>query len=63
MSTKYAVTTIVDGNQVDVICADADEFIDVCEGWVPTSCESFPGRQRTRVAARSPSTGSRRVPS
>lgn len=29
--TKYAVTTIEDGKQIDVICNDADEFIDVCE--------------------------------
>lgn len=29
--TKYAVTTIMDGEQVDVICNGADEFIDTCE--------------------------------
>ena len=29
--TKYAVTTMIDGKQADVICNGADEFIDVCE--------------------------------
>lgn len=28
---KYAVTTVMDGKQVDVICNGVDKFIDTCE--------------------------------
>lgn len=31
--TKYALTTIKDGKQIDVICNDADELIDEMRGY------------------------------